>query len=88
VTAFLLCLLAPVPSLPARPVLPPRVVGRYERQGMETAVIDTDTEFWLDGERCSKDAVAGATVERIELDRTGAHVLRLRFTTPVKEPVK
>jgi hypothetical protein len=86
--SILLCLLAPPrPPMPP-PTLPTRVVGRYERQGEEAAVIDTDSEFYLDGQRCSKNDVAGAAVERIELDRTGTHVLRLRFKTAPKGEAK
>jgi hypothetical protein len=85
---LLLCLLAPPrPFLPPT-TLPSRVVGRYEREGREAAVIDTDTEFYLDGERCSKNDVAGAVLDRLDLDRTETHVLRLRFTSPPKEAAK
>lgn len=88
-TALLLCLLIPPPAAPpARPEVPPRVLGRWESPGGEAAVIDTDTAVYLDGERAGWRDVAGATLRRVQLDRTETQVLRLWFESPAKEAGK
>lgn len=84
--ALLLALLTlPSPPMPARPVPPPRVVGRLVREGRPAAGVDADAAVMLDGVRCGWGDVAGCTLERVQLDRTGRDVLRLWFKSPAKE---